>query len=115
MVQWMVQATTMIRLRSVVPVVVVARDQQSLVRRRPGEHAGDEFEAVAKAGVGIGRVGVAEDAGAGPAAVGDALDELRGLFDPARVEHGAGMQEHQPGRARGPRARRHRRGAGALK
>ena len=54
------------------PLVVVACDQQSLIGRRTRDHSRNEFEAVTEAAFGIGRAGIAEDAGARPAAAGDA-------------------------------------------
>ena len=33
-----------------------------------------------------------------PAAGRDSLDELGGFLDPAGLQHGAGREEHQPGR-----------------
>src|ERR1700754_5164132 len=57
-------------------VVVVAGDQKALFGGRPCDHPGKEPEAVAEARFGIGRAGIAKDARAGTAAVGDAIDEL---------------------------------------
>src|SRR5579871_1411990 len=78
------------------PLIMVAGDQETLVRARPHHAASKRLEAVAKTVIGVGRAGVAEHAGARAAARGHALDELRGLLDPAGVEHGARAQEHQP-------------------
>src|SRR6185437_98137 len=96
------------------PLVMVARDQQALFGGGAGDHPRQEFQAVAQPGVGIGRAGVAKNPGAGPVARRDPLDELRGLLDPAAVEHGTGVQEHQPRPAGLAGAGGERRGARAL-
>ena len=93
------------------PVVMIARDQQALFRRGPGDHAGDEFEAIAQPRIGIGRAGIAEDPGARPAAARDALDELRGLLDPAasrapRRHAGTSARASAPAGRRPPAPRR---------
>src|SRR5215212_2408994 len=64
------------------PLVMVARDQQSLVGRGSGNEPRDEFQGLTQARLGIGRSRVAKDAGAGTAGARDALDELRRLLDP---------------------------------
>ena len=46
-------------------VMVIARDQEPLFGERPRNGARNELEAVAQAGIGVGRAGVAEDPGAG--------------------------------------------------
>src|SRR5258708_21726550 len=97
------------------PLVMVSCDQQSLVRQRPRNHPREKLETVAQPGIGVGRAGVAEDSGARTAADRDALDDLRGFVDPAWVQHGAGMQEHQPRRAGLPRAGRQCRRMRSLK
>src|SRR6185312_16784679 len=68
--------TARIRPVAAKPLIMIARDQQPLFRRRPGNHAGDEFETVAQPRVGIGRAGIAKDAGARPVAVRYVLNEL---------------------------------------
>jgi len=86
-----------IRAVAAEPLVMVTGDQEALFCRRARHHAHDRLEAVAQPPFRIGRAGIAEDGGAGPAAVAHGIDELGGFLDPAGIEHGAGMQEHQPG------------------
>jgi len=89
------------------PLVMVARDQEPLVGQRSRDQAGDEFEAIGEPDIGIGRAGVANTPARWRPLLATPLDELRGLLDPAMVEHGAGMQETSQGEraCRAPAAR----------
>src|SRR5438270_5826824 len=90
------------------PLIMIARNQQALFCRGTRDQAAEKFEAVPEPRIGVGRSGVAKDTGARASAARDALDELAGFFDPAGIEHRAGMQEHQPWAAGLARAGRHR-------
>ena len=84
------------------PLVMVAGNQQTLIGRRAGDHPRNRSR---NRRAGVRRHRASGRSGTCRRAAGrrrDALDELRGLVDPAMIQHCAGMQEHQPGRTRLP-------------